>query len=119
MEPLVRLVLDAAEKGLRQRFAETRAARNYPAGDVEAGRAYIEQYVPFVHYVAGLYAAATTSVVGHEAEAETAAEHEKLPIRRRDPRRWSELRTGSSALALLAPLYAAARFRVIVIDVEA
>lgn len=78
VQPLVRLVLDAAEKGLRQRFTEARAARNYSAGDVEAGRAYIEKYVPFLHYATKLYAAATTSATGHEEGIpEAAAEHEE------------------------------------------
>jgi len=75
--PLVRLLVDAAEKGVRQRFAEARAARNYPAGNVEAGREYIEKYVPFIHYVERLYQSATTSAAGHEAEAGAAAPHEE------------------------------------------
>ena len=77
VEPLVRLLVDATEKGLRQRFAEARAARNYPAGNVEAGRAYIQRYVPFIHYVARLYQSATTSAPGHEEEAGAAAQHEE------------------------------------------
>lgn len=77
VEPLVRLVVSAAEKGLRERFAEVRAARNYPAGNVEAGREYIEKYVPFIHYVERLYQAATTSAPGHEAEAGAAPQHEE------------------------------------------
>jgi len=74
-EPLVRLIVDAAERGLRQRFAETRAARSYPAGSVEAGRAYIARYVPFLHYTERLYEAATTSAAGHEAEGTEPARH--------------------------------------------
>jgi hypothetical protein len=77
VEPLVRLLVGAAEKGLRERFAEARAARNYPAGNVEAGREYIEKYVPFIHYVERLYQSATTSAPGHEAEAGAAAQHEE------------------------------------------
>ena len=64
-------------RGLRERFAEARAARNYPVGNVEAGREYIEKYVPFVHYVERLYQSATTNAPGHEAEADTAAQHEE------------------------------------------
>ena len=76
VEPLVRLLLGSAEKGLRERFAEARAARNYPAGNVETGRAYIEKYVPFIHYVERLYQSATTSPAGHEPEASAAAHKE-------------------------------------------
>ncbi len=77
VEPLVRMLVEATEKGLRQHFAEARAARNYPAGDVEAGRAYTEKYVPFVHYVERLYQSATSAAPGHEAEAGAATEHEE------------------------------------------
>jgi len=77
VEPLVRLLADAVEKGVRQRFAEARAARSHPAGDVEAGRGYVEKYVPFIHYVERLYQSATTSAAGHEAEAGTPAQHEE------------------------------------------
>ena len=31
------------------------ARRDFDPGDVEAGREYVEAYVPFVHYVEGLY----------------------------------------------------------------
>jgi uncharacterized protein DUF6448 len=77
VEPLVRLLVGAAEKGLRQRFAEARAARSYPAGNVEAGREYIEKYVPFIHYVERLYQSTTTAAPGHEAEAGAEAPHEE------------------------------------------
>lgn len=77
VEPLVQLLVGAAEKGLRERFAEARAARSYPAGNMEAGRAYIERYVPFIHYVEKLHQSATTSAPGHEAEAGAAAQHEE------------------------------------------
>ena len=76
VEPLVQLLVGSAEKGLRERFAEARAARNYPAGNVETGRKYIAHYVPFIHYVERLYQSATTNRVGHEAEASAAAQHE-------------------------------------------
>ena len=76
VEPLVQLLAGSMEKGLRERFSEARSARNYPAGNVEAGREYIEKYVPFIHYVERLYRAATTSAPGHEAQAETSMQHE-------------------------------------------
>ena len=75
--PLVRLLSDAAEKGVRQHFGEARAARNYTAGNVEAGREYIAKYVPFIHYVERLYQSATTAVSGHAAEAGTALQHQE------------------------------------------
>ena len=77
VEPLVRLLVGAAEKGLRERFAEALAARNYPAGNVETGREYIEKYVPFIHYVERLYRSVTTSPAGHEPEASAAGQHKE------------------------------------------
>lgn len=77
VEPLVRLLVGSAEKGLRERFSEARTARNYPAGNVETGREYIAKYVPFIHYVERLYQSATTNPVGHEAEASAAAQHKE------------------------------------------
>ena len=75
VEPLVKLLTDAVEKGVRQHFVEARTARNYPAGNVAAGREYIEKYVPFIHYVERLYQSATTSASGHAADAGTAVQH--------------------------------------------
>ena len=75
VEPLVRLLVGAAERGLRERYAEARTAHDYLAGNVEAGREYIRRYVPFIHYVERLYLSATTPVVGHEPESGAAAEH--------------------------------------------
>ena len=76
VDPVVRLLVDAVEKGVRQHFAEARAARNYPSANVEAGREYVEKYVPFIHYVQRIYQSATTAAPGHEAEPGAAAEHD-------------------------------------------
>ena len=62
--------LETAEKAVREHFAAARAARNFPPGNVEAGRAYIETYVPFIHYVERLYESATTTASGHFGAAE-------------------------------------------------
>jgi hypothetical protein len=69
VEPLVQLLVDATEKGVRKRFAEVRARRKHAPGDVAAGRAYIAEYVPFVHYIERLYQSTTSAVHGHEPEA--------------------------------------------------
>jgi hypothetical protein len=77
VEPLVKLLVGAAEKGVRQHFAAARAARSYPASNVDAGRKYIGKYVPFIHYIERLYESATTDAPGHEAEAGAAVQHEE------------------------------------------
>lgn len=65
VEPLVKLLVQTTEKGVREQFAKARATRNNPPGNVEAGRAYIQAYVPFIHYIERLYESATTSAHGH------------------------------------------------------
>ena len=65
IEPLVKLLVQATGEGVREHFMEARAARNFRAGDVEAGRAYIQTYVSFIHYVERLHQSATTAAHGH------------------------------------------------------
>lgn len=69
MDPLVKLVSGATEKGLREHFQ--RAAKvNFDKDDVEAGRAYVKAYVEFIHYAEWTYEAATKPAPGHYAEVE-------------------------------------------------
>jgi hypothetical protein len=75
LEPLARLLADATEKGLRQRFMEVRTARSHAAGNVEAGREAIGKYVLFIHYVERLHQSASTAPSGHAADAGAAAGH--------------------------------------------
>ena len=74
IEPLVQLFTDAIQKGLREHFQESRAAKAFKPGDVAAGRKYVKSYVEFVHYVERLYEDITTSAHGHFAEAGPTAE---------------------------------------------
>lgn len=76
VEPLVRLLTGEVEQSIRAQFAEARTARASSAVNVEAGRAYVEKYVPFIHSVERMHRAATTAASGHEAEGAT-AEHEE------------------------------------------
>ncbi|HSD10886.1 MAG TPA: DUF6448 family protein [Candidatus Binatia bacterium] len=75
IEPVIRLVTQAAERGLREQFAKARAARSAATGDVQAGRAYVESYVRYIHYVEGLYEAASRPVAGHYAESTEPERH--------------------------------------------
>lgn len=77
VEPLVKLLMGAAEKGVRQHFAQARAARRYPPGNVDAGRKYVEKYVSFIHYVDRFYQAATRAASGHEVEVGAQVHHEE------------------------------------------
>ena len=74
-EPLLRLLCDAAERGVRERFAEARAAQAHPTSDVRAGREYVEKYVTFIHHVEQLYAASASAATSHAEAAESAGHH--------------------------------------------
>lgn len=66
---LVTLLTSAVEAGVHRQFeAVGQARRAARPGDVPAGRAYVEAYVPFIHYVERLYEAAATSAHGHVGE---------------------------------------------------
>ena len=67
--PLVDVLLEKVRAGLLERYERARAAKGYEAKDVEAGREYVETYVTFIHYVEGIYEAATRKVEGHYPEA--------------------------------------------------
>lgn len=76
-QELVRHMREAAVKGIQEKFGAVMAARGFKPGDVEAGRAYVEAYVEFIHYVERLHQAIATPVSGHvhEAEASGTPEH--------------------------------------------
>lgn len=63
------LLIHAVRDGLRERFAVALAKKNVDVNDVAAGRAYIHEYVPFIHYVEGIYNAANPAGHGHAGPA--------------------------------------------------
>jgi len=77
-EAVEKLLLETVRKGLHERFARVKA-RRVPGDDVVQGRAWVEAYVPYVHYVEGVYEAAAGKVSIHpepaEPHAATAAPH--------------------------------------------
>lgn len=72
-EKVEALLVEAVRDGLRTRFAAVKA-RKPPADDVAAGRAWVEAYVPYMHWVEGVYAAAHGEA-GEHAEHSAHAEH--------------------------------------------
>lgn len=60
LQPLARLIADRNEKGLHEHFEQVMARKTYNADDIDAGRAYSNAYVEFVHYAERLYGAAET-----------------------------------------------------------
>jgi len=52
---LVKLVTDAAAKGIRERFELAKESKKHAEHGVEAGRKFVEAYVEFTHYVERLH----------------------------------------------------------------
>jgi len=67
------LLVEQVRHGLSERFHAAEVARDFAPEDVEAGRAYVAAYVPFLHYVEGVYEAALGGSHGHSAPAATTA----------------------------------------------
>jgi hypothetical protein len=63
------LLAEAVTHGVRERLAALRQKRGFARGDLAAGRAYVADYVAFIHYVEAIHAAATASNRGHYPEA--------------------------------------------------
>ena len=59
-----------AEQGVHAKFIDLQRKRNFRPDDLAAGRDYVASYVSFVHYVEGLYQAASSHAAGHYAEDE-------------------------------------------------
>ena len=63
-----KLLVESVRHGLRQRFERVRALAR-PGDDVAKGRAWVEAYVPYLHWVEGVHAAAE----GHGGEDHSGA----------------------------------------------
>jgi hypothetical protein len=68
VDPLVELVTQEARTGLIRSFDRAVEARTHRTEGVEAGRAYVDAYVGFIHYVERAYEAAREPAVGHFPE---------------------------------------------------
>lgn len=55
--PLLEHLTEAVHHGVRERFDLAMARRDHAKGDVAAGRAYVQAYVPFLHYIERVHAA--------------------------------------------------------------
>lgn len=66
--PLMDLLMERLRTGLSDTYRQTSAVKNFKPEDVDGGRAYVERYVSFVHYVEGVYEAMTRTAKGHHLE---------------------------------------------------
>jgi hypothetical protein len=78
LDALQDLLVNAVRTGLRERFEQVMATKNFNRDDIAGGREFVRAYVSFVHYVEGLHEAAAKASHGHAAEAEA----EREPARR-------------------------------------
>ena len=79
VDEVERVVLHAVRDGIRERFSEAMARKRFDANDVNAGREFVRAYVPFLHYVEGIYDAARHSGGEAETPARPDAHHPKVP----------------------------------------
>lgn len=70
-EPIVKLLTDAVQKGLREQFKVVMSKKNFAKDNIEAGRESIEAYVEYIHYVERIYEATKESARGHYPESGT------------------------------------------------
>jgi hypothetical protein len=75
---LEKLLSDAVRSGVHERFARLKAEKR-PGENVAAGRAWVQAYVPFVHYAEGVYQAAVPAADAHGARAPAHAHGEPTP----------------------------------------
>ena len=81
--PLLKLMNERMHEGIHKYYAAAKEKRAHAGESVEAGRAYVQAYVPYLHLVERLYLDAGTPVAHrggegtHEAHPKqgTAAEH--------------------------------------------
>lgn len=100
LTPLNDLLVDRMRSGLADRFKVAMAARKFATQDLEAGREYVERYVTFIHYVEGMYEAATRPVEGHYPEDAELNQRES----QRHPGRWTDDESPNQRAGTPAPV---------------
>lgn len=77
VDQLSKMIVEAAGKGMLERFHQVVAAEKSKDLDVAAGRKYVSAYVEFMHYVEGLHDAVHRAGGHHpETSAGAAEKHE-------------------------------------------
>jgi hypothetical protein len=74
-QELLKLINGKVHDGIHKYYMEAKERKAHAGESVEAGRAYVEAYVPYLHFVERLYEDATTPVA-HGAGEGTHAENE-------------------------------------------
>ncbi len=66
VDELAKEIAEAVEESIRRQFEKTMEARAQMDESVEAGREFVAEYVPFVHYVKHLHDAVTAGPQAHQ-----------------------------------------------------
>ena len=69
-DPLLKLITERIHDGIHKYYMEAKEKKAHAGESVEAGRAYVQAYVPYLHFVERLYLDASTTVA-HGAEEGT------------------------------------------------
>ena len=70
VDSLLKLLTEALQEGVREKFKDVMAKKKFKPDDVEAGRKYVEAYVPFLHYVERIYDTTKTSTGDHSRKSD-------------------------------------------------
>lgn len=68
LEAVEKLLTNAIHTGLREHFHAAASLKKFDINNIEAGRRYVQAYVPYVHYVENLWKAAANRAEGHYPE---------------------------------------------------
>ena len=68
VEKLLDLLTDAVQDGVQSQFRAANDKKSFAPGNVAAGRAYVDAYVSFIHYVERIHEAAAQVPEGHYPE---------------------------------------------------
>ena len=72
--PLLKLINEQIHQGIHKYYMEAKEKKAHAGESVEAGRAYVNAYVPYLHFVERLYKDATTPIAhgtGEGSQAES------------------------------------------------
>lgn len=73
IEPLLKLLTEAVQKGVREQFKEVVSKKNFNKDNVAAGQQYVKAYVEYIHSVERIYEDAKNPAHGHFTEPAAAA----------------------------------------------
>jgi hypothetical protein len=70
VDPLLRLLSDKTERGVREHFKKALAKQRFDKNNVQAGREFVKAYVEYTHYVKGIHDAAARAALGRFPQTE-------------------------------------------------